>query len=150
MPDRVPPEVRRRVMSKIRSRTALEDDVAGLLREAGVPFRRYVKVAGFEADFLVGDDLIIDVRSCFWHLHGHAKLPRGGMLGAGYWRRKLERNRARDAEKVRAWLSAGYRVAILWECGEWSAPATAEPQAQRQQQQRQEQQRKADPQPRLG
>ena len=62
------------------------------------------------------------VHGCFWHGHKGCEKTKGGTSfrvpkkNAGFWRKKLEQNRARDARAVRELRRAGYRVAIVWEC----------------------------------
>lgn len=55
------------------------------------------------------------VHGCFWHWHGCAlsKIP---ATNAGFWQAKLERNADRDTLATMSLLSAGWRVAIVWEC----------------------------------
>ena len=59
---------------------------------------------------------IIDVRGCFWHRHPgciDSHIPKSR---TGYWRPKLERNRARDIANTRKLRRLGWRVCVVWEC----------------------------------
>lgn len=58
---------------------------------------------------------IVFVNGCFWHQHSCPafKMP---STRVDFWRQKLDRNRARDAENVSRLLKEGWRVAIVWEC----------------------------------
>lgn len=56
------------------------------------------------------------VNGCFWHRH---TCKRGGTQpksNADFWRRKFERNVARDASAMKALRGAGWSVFVIWEC----------------------------------
>jgi DNA mismatch endonuclease, patch repair protein len=53
------------------------------------------------------------VDGCFWHAcPEHATWPRANSV---WWREKLEKNRARDAETDELLREAGWRVVRVWE-----------------------------------
>ena len=53
------------------------------------------------------------VDGCFWHgCPRHGTRPKGN---ASFWKKKLERNKARDREQTRALKRAGWRVLRIWE-----------------------------------
>ena len=58
---------------------------------------------------------IIDVRGCFWHLHGcpRCRIPSSRR---SYWLAKLMRNAGRDKESVKALRREGWKVLVVWEC----------------------------------
>jgi DNA mismatch endonuclease (patch repair protein) len=59
---------------------------------------------------------VVLVHGCFWHQHDgcrHGVLPR---TRRRYWRPKLRRNVARDAEVATALAALGWRVLVVWEC----------------------------------
>jgi DNA mismatch endonuclease (patch repair protein) len=58
---------------------------------------------------------IIDVRGCFWHLHGcpRCRVPSSRR---SYWLPKLQRNADRDKATVRKLRRAGWQVLVVWEC----------------------------------
>ena len=61
---------------------------------------------------------VILVHGCFWHQHPDpdcrdARLPKSN---TNYWKPKLARNQARDAENESALLAQGWRVLVIWEC----------------------------------
>jgi DNA mismatch endonuclease (patch repair protein) len=58
----------------------------------------------------------IFVHGCFWHSHTGCRLASSPKSNTGYWSEKLARNQARDAEKIAALKSQGYRVLVVWEC----------------------------------
>src|SRR5262245_36552048 len=58
---------------------------------------------------------IIEVRGCFWHLHG---CPRRRVPSSRqeYWIGKLTRNHARDKANLARLRRMGWKVLVLWEC----------------------------------
>jgi DNA mismatch endonuclease (patch repair protein) len=57
------------------------------------------------------------VHGCFWHGHDCRRGARTPKANADYWRAKIDRNRARDAEAAAALAAMGWRVLTVWECG---------------------------------
>jgi DNA mismatch endonuclease (patch repair protein) len=58
----------------------------------------------------------IFVHGCFWHQHKgcrRATLPQSNLR---FWRNKLARNAARDAEQLVAMRRRGWRALVVWEC----------------------------------
>ena len=117
MADVVDAATRSRMMSKIRSQDTKPELIVrrhlharGLryvLGGAGLPgrpdrvFPRW-KVAVF-------------VHGCFWHWHA-CHLSRLPASNRKFWRAKLNNNQTRDAVSLLSLLSAGWRVATIWEC----------------------------------
>ena len=64
---------------------------------------------------LPGRRKIIFVHGCFWHQHGCvlSHLPKSN---ESYWTPKLERNRERDIEHLRALRATGWKCLVVWEC----------------------------------
>jgi DNA mismatch endonuclease (patch repair protein) len=58
---------------------------------------------------------VVFVQGCFWHGHDCPlfKWPR---TREAFWREKIGRNRARDAESEALLDAAGWRVLKIWEC----------------------------------
>jgi DNA mismatch endonuclease, patch repair protein len=90
-------------------------------------FWRWAHAVGFRFRLHVGDlpgcpDLvfprlgkIIDVRGCFWHLHG-CKRCRVPSSRGSYWLPKLQTNACRDKATVRKLRRIGWKVLVVWEC----------------------------------
>lgn len=55
------------------------------------------------------------IHGCFWHGHG-CKLSHVPKSNQGYWLPKLQRNKVRDAQHVRALTESGWKVLVIWEC----------------------------------
>jgi DNA mismatch endonuclease (patch repair protein) len=54
--------------------------------------------------------------AAFWHGHDCRRGSRQPKQNAAYWRAKIERNRARDAEAEAALAARGWRSCTVWEC----------------------------------
>lgn len=67
-----------------------------------------------EADLLfAGPRVAVFVHGCFWHgCVEHATWPKAN---AEFWHRKLERNRARDADTLARLDAAGWEAVVIWE-----------------------------------
>lgn len=100
-----------------RSGTSAEIVVADVLRSLGVVYRRNVRSLPGSPDFANKKRRwAIFVNGCFWHHHTNCRRATVPKTNPGFWRSKFEDNRARDARAARALRSAGYRVAVVWEC----------------------------------
>jgi DNA mismatch endonuclease, patch repair protein len=64
----------------------------------------------------IGRKAAIMVNGCFWHWHNCGTGRRTPGSNSGYWKDKLEKNRTRDAKKIKALRAMGWRVIIIWEC----------------------------------
>lgn len=117
MADRITPEARSRLMSKIGPKnTGPELLVRSLLHRMGYRFRLHRKgLPGTPDIVLPGRGVAIFVNGCFWH--GHAckvgKMPKSRL---DYWGPKIEANVARDARKHRQLRRLGWRTIVVWEC----------------------------------
>jgi DNA mismatch endonuclease, patch repair protein len=56
------------------------------------------------------------VHGCFWHGHDCKRGARQPKDNAAYWRAKISRNVARDAETLKALKREGWSALIVWEC----------------------------------
>ncbi|MEU6368425.1 very short patch repair endonuclease [Streptomyces sp. NPDC046931] len=97
--------------------TAAELAVRRLLHAAGLRFRVEYPVPGMArrridvAFTSVKVAVLID--GCFWHgCPVHATQPKSN---AEWWRQKLDRNMARDAETTEHLVAAGWEVLRFWE-----------------------------------
>jgi DNA mismatch endonuclease (patch repair protein) len=112
------PLTRSQIMARIRSRDTRPEILArAAVHALGLRFRNHV------ADLPGKPDLAnkrqawaIFVHGCFWHSHRGFKLASSPKSNTGYWREKLNGNQTRDANKIAALHSMGFRVLIIWEC----------------------------------
>ena len=58
----------------------------------------------------------IFVHGCFWHAHEGCRLAGAPKVNPSYWLPKLEGNRRRDVQAVRALRRGGFRVLVVWQC----------------------------------
>jgi DNA mismatch endonuclease (patch repair protein) len=117
MPDRITPEQRSAIMSRIRSKdTQPEVRVRRALHAMGYRFRLHVRSLPGCPDIVFPKHLVaLQVRGCFWHLHRCVKhkLPRSNTT---YWLPKLKGNRQRDLMNDRRLRRLGWRVRTIWQC----------------------------------
>lgn len=102
-------------MRRIRQMDTMPERVlASLLWATGIRYREQRLVEGVRADFVVRSRrLAIFVDGCFWHGRPvHGVLPRAD---GGFWRRKIEGNRARDTRQRRRLRATGWTVIHVWE-----------------------------------
>jgi DNA mismatch endonuclease (patch repair protein) len=56
------------------------------------------------------------VHGCFWHRHPGCRKASAPGTRPEYWAEKFETNVARDARNRAALETAGWHVAVIWEC----------------------------------
>lgn len=56
------------------------------------------------------------VNGCFWHGHENCKYFRMPKTNTDFWRRKIERNRARDKQEQQQLAKMGWHSITIWEC----------------------------------
>lgn len=104
-------------MSGIRGRnTKPEILVRSLLHCEGFRFRLHVRKLPGKPDIVLPRyRAVIFIHGCFWHGHDCPlyKLPN---TRPDFWQDKIDRNQANDLRARTALLSAGWRVAVVWEC----------------------------------
>ena len=110
---------RSRIMRAIKGAdTGPELRVRRILREIGFSGYRLHRrdLPGKPDVVFVGRKKVIMIHGCFWHGH---ECPRGNRIprsNQDYWRRKIERNRERDATHIEALSAMGWKVFVVWEC----------------------------------
>jgi DNA mismatch endonuclease, patch repair protein len=116
MKDVFSPTKRADIMRRVRPRgnCTTEARLARLLRETGISgWRRHYKIKGTPDFFFPHLQVAVFVDGCFWHgcpLHGTMPATR-----RGFWKKKLDRNRARDILVTRTLRRQGVSVIRLWE-----------------------------------
>ncbi|MEU4061214.1 very short patch repair endonuclease [Streptomyces wedmorensis] len=105
-------------MSRQRSRdTGVEKALRSALHAAGLRYRihrRPLKGLRREADIVFGPARVaVFVDGCFWHgCPDHATWPK---RNSEFWREKIEKNRARDANTDERLMEAGWLSVRVWE-----------------------------------
>ncbi|MGD0784322.1 MAG: very short patch repair endonuclease [Sedimentisphaerales bacterium] len=105
-------------MSKIlSSNTGPEKRVRKILATLGYKYRLNVKNLPGKPDIVLRKyNSIIFVHGCFWHLHSKCRdgtIPKSRIK---YWKKKLLKNKERDAKNIRELKWCGWKVLRLWEC----------------------------------
>ena len=115
--DRITPEQRSRIMSRIRGRdTKPETLVRQRLFAAGWRFRVCDRRFPGRPDIVVARArTLIDVRGCFWHRHGcaDATMPKSNVA---FWMEKWSKNVRRDRRNEEAWRKEGWNLIVVWGC----------------------------------
>lgn len=117
MVDIVSVEVRRRMMSGIRStNTKPEMLLRKGLHALGFRFRLHDKSLAGKPDIVFPRyRAVIFAHGCFWHGHD-CHLFKWPSTRPEFWQAKIGRNRAVDTRTDLALSDAGWRQAIVWEC----------------------------------
>jgi DNA mismatch endonuclease, patch repair protein len=112
------PELRSRIMRAVKSTdTTPELIVRSLAHRMGYRFRLHRKELPGRPDLVFpGMRKAIFVNGCFWHGHDCARGARVPKNNREYWTKKIERNKKRDNAAGQALTSAGWKVAVFWEC----------------------------------
>jgi DNA mismatch endonuclease (patch repair protein) len=120
-----PSPERSAVMRAVKSRdTGPELKVRKMLRALAPGYRLHrADLPGRPDIVYTSRRLTIFVHGCFWHGHDCPRGARSPKDNADYWRTKIARNRARDAETVTRLEAMGWRVMVIFEC-ELKEPAT--------------------------
>jgi DNA mismatch endonuclease (patch repair protein) len=118
MVDRLSTKERSALMARIGSRdTGPELTVRRLLHSLGFRFRlQRADLPGRPDIVLSRSKKVIFVHGCFWHQHAGCRKAALPKTREDFWRRKLERNAARDHKAIEALLDLGWNSCIIWEC----------------------------------
>jgi DNA mismatch endonuclease, patch repair protein len=109
---------RSEIMSCVKhTRTAPEEEVAGLLKKLKIKYLRNVKTLPGQPDFLIKSaKTVIFVHGCFWHAHSNCKLARRPSTNKAFWVRKEIDNKRRDQRKNRLLRKQGWHILTIWQC----------------------------------
>ncbi|WP_372574844.1 very short patch repair endonuclease [Ruegeria jejuensis] len=118
MADIVKPEVRSRMMSRIRGRnTKPEISLRKALHRRGLRYRLNVRNLPGSPDIVFPKwKTVLFVHGCYWHRHPGCPKTTTPSSNAEFWADKFEQNVERDKRNVDDLLSSGWRVGIVWEC----------------------------------
>ena len=97
------------IMRAVKSKdTSPERAVRCILRQFTPGYRLHrAELPGKPDIVYIGRRRVIFVHGCFWHGHDCARGARAPKTNADYWRRKIMRNQARDAQHEAALLAQG-------------------------------------------
>ena len=115
--DRISPEQRSKIMSRIRSRnTKPELLVRRYLYAHGFRYRVNVKTLPGTPDIALSKyHTAIFINGCFWHGHSCQK-GRMPKTNREFWAQKILRNQTRDEEVREKLRHLGWRTMVVWEC----------------------------------
>lgn len=118
MADIVDKDTRSRMMAGIRGKdTRPELALRRALRLRGIGYRLHAKgIIGRPDLVLKKYNAVVFVHGCFWHRHQGCRFASNPATRPEFWNEKFAANIARDHAACDALLSAGLRVAIIWEC----------------------------------
>lgn len=107
-------------MRAIRSKNMKpEMAVRKLLHALGYRYRLHAKDLPGKPDIVFRNRRkCIFVHGCYWHQHPDPACPDSRLPQSNleYWLPKLARNVERDASHLATLKSAGWQVAVVWEC----------------------------------
>lgn len=119
MTDTLSPEQRSQLMAKVHGKdTLIERKVRSYLYKKGYRFRKHVAWLPGSPDIVLAKyRAIIFIHGCFWHGHSNCRKSRLPTKSHAFWKDKRRANLRRDARKISELIKAGWRVAVLWQCG---------------------------------
>jgi DNA mismatch endonuclease (patch repair protein) len=117
MPDKISPEARSLLMSKIRSKNTKAEKLAfSYLRKNGVYHQKhYKRVWGTPDIALPRKKKAVFIDSDFWHGRTLEKLIARRGSSNDYWVKKITRNMERDAEQRKNLRQSGWDILVIWE-----------------------------------
>lgn len=119
MADRLSPEARSAAMRAVKGRdTKPEMTVRRMLHGMGYRYRVQARGVPGRPDLaFTRRRRAVFVHGCFWHGHDCPRGVRVPKTNADFWRAKIARNRARDAEVAAKLAAIGWNALTIWECG---------------------------------
>ncbi|QVL50900.1 MAG: DNA mismatch endonuclease Vsr [Thiocapsa sp.] len=127
MTDRLTPAQRSRLMARVVGKdTKPEWILRSALHRLGFRYRLGGGGLPGRPDLILPKyRAVVFVHGCFWHHHADCKRATLPRTNASFWKEKLERNVARDAEAIAALEAAGWGVVVVWECELYRDPVAA-------------------------
>ena len=128
MVDTVSPEVRSRIMARVKSKGMKpEMAVRRLLHGLGYRYRLHRPDLPGRPDLAFPSRRkVVFVNGCFWHNHAGCPRVRIPATNREYWVAKLERNSARDERNLALLAEQGWAAMTVWECELRDMPTAAE------------------------
>jgi DNA mismatch endonuclease (patch repair protein) len=97
--------------------TKPETYVRSVLHKLGFRFRLHVKNLPGKPDIVLPRyQAVVLVHGCFWHGH-ECHIFKWPSTRREFWVKKICDTRKRDLANITALHEAGWRVAVIWECG---------------------------------
>lgn len=117
MADNHSPESRHINMSHIRCKDTLpEETVRKYLFSKGLRYRKNCSALPGKPDIVLKKyKTVVFVNGCFWHHHNCPRF-KWPSTNTEYWKQKISKNVARDAEERKQLEALGWKVIVIWEC----------------------------------
>ena len=117
MHDIVGKNTRSKMMANIKGKnTQPELIVRKGLFSRGYRYRLNVKKITGKPDIVLSKyNALILVNGCFWHGH-NCHLFKWPKSRSAFWKRKINNTKNRDSKNLEKYISAGWRVLVIWEC----------------------------------
>ena len=105
-------------MSRIRGKdTKPEMYVRKFLYGNGFRYRlHYKKLLGKPDVVLVGKNVIIDIKGCYWHRHTGCRYATTPSSNVDFYLKKFADTVERDKRNIAYWKEEGWKVIEVWEC----------------------------------
>ena len=118
MIDTVKPDVRSRMMARIRAKdTQPEIVLRHAMHRNGFRYRLHDRKLPGTPDLVFPRfRAVCFVQGCFWHRHPGCSFATMPSTNIDYWQKKFDSNFERDKRNCLALLANGWRIAIVWEC----------------------------------
>ena len=118
MTDHVSILKRSQIMAAVKSKdTQPELMVRSLLHKAGYRYKLHSNSLPGKPDMVLPKyKAVIFIHGCFWHGHNCIRSRKPPKTHTVYWKRKIDKNKLRDAQNVRNLHTIGWRVCVIWEC----------------------------------
>jgi len=118
MTDSFSPRKRSWIMRRVASKdTSPEILVRSLIHKLGYRFRLHRNdLPGCPDIVFPSKKKIIFVHGCFWHGHSCSRGARIPKTNTEYWKRKIDKNIARDRQNLETLKSMGWECLVVWEC----------------------------------
>ena len=116
--DKITPERRSENMRRIKSKGMKPELlVCSLAHKMGYRFRLHRRDLPGKPDLVIGPRRkAVFIHGCFWHQHPGCREGRLPASNQSYWKPKLARNVARDAEAIIELRARGWKTLVIWEC----------------------------------
>lgn len=115
--DKVDKTTRSRIMSRIKSKnTSPELIFRKRLFAKGLRYRLHVDTLPGKPDLVFPHyRAVIFINGCYWHGHDcpQFRMPSSNVE---YWSKKINQNRIKDENNLKALSALGWRVLVVWEC----------------------------------
>ncbi|MCL2074956.1 MAG: very short patch repair endonuclease [Betaproteobacteria bacterium] len=116
---RVPTSPQRsRMMSGIRGKnTKPERTLRALLFAKGFRYRLHVRTLPGSPDLVFPKfRAVVFIHGCFWHRHENCRYTTIPRTNVDFWMQKFLENVDRDQRHTELLRTAGWRIAVVWEC----------------------------------